>query len=212
MFAVFTEFAVILAAAAVAGALGLYLRQPLIIAFIVIGIVAGPSALSFVSAQSEIDWLAQVGVIVLLLLVGLRRDWLIAMGISLGRCGGQPASQRRAGLDVPGIDLYPEVGRRVGALSVRFGDGIDHALIEILRLHAERWIVSTLPDVESNGTLRRLLRESQFNGELAFVARDNASGMALKHIGAPIMLYTLRDAVSRATDALASLIHERKAT
>ncbi len=143
---------------------------------------------------------------------GERPDVIV---VGLGRYGGQLVSQlQQAGLNVLGVDLDPEVVRQARArgLSVRFGDGIDHALIDTLPLHAQGWVVSTLPDFDSNRTLLRLLRESQFAGELAFVARDDESGLALKQIGAPIVLYTLRDAVSRATDALASLIHERNAT
>jgi hypothetical protein len=58
----------------------------------------------------------------------------------------------------------------------------------------------------------RLLRESDYEGELAFVARDDASGTALIEIGATRVLYTLRDAVSRATEVLAPIVLERKTT
>ncbi len=42
MHQVFTEFALILLVSAIAGAIGLRLRQPVIIAYIVVGILVGP--------------------------------------------------------------------------------------------------------------------------------------------------------------------------
>lgn len=133
--------------------------------------------------------------------------------IGLGRYGGQLATQlQAAGVSVLGVDLDPEVARRVrsSGLHVRYGDAIDTALVETLPLHDAGWVVSTLPDFDANRRLLKILRESRYGGELAFVARDDASGLALKQIGAPIVLYTLRDAVNRATEALTSLVLERK--
>ena len=74
MHEVFAEFALILLVSAVAGAIGLRLRQPVIIAYIVVGILVGPSLFGLVSAHSQIDLLAQVGIAVLLFLVGLKLD------------------------------------------------------------------------------------------------------------------------------------------
>ncbi len=74
MHSVFTEFSILLLMAAFAGALALRLRQPVLIAYIVIGIVAGPAVLGVVSAHDQIDLLAQVGVAILLFVVGLKLD------------------------------------------------------------------------------------------------------------------------------------------
>lgn len=74
MHSVFSEFALLLFLAAVAGAIALRLRQPVLIAYIVIGIVAGPAMLGVVSAHDQIDLLAQIGVAVLLFVVGLKLD------------------------------------------------------------------------------------------------------------------------------------------
>jgi Kef-type K+ transport system membrane component KefB len=74
MHEVFREFALLLAVSAAAGALALRLRQPVLIAYIVVGIVAGPAVLGMVRAQDQIDLLAQVGVTVLLFVVGLKLD------------------------------------------------------------------------------------------------------------------------------------------
>ncbi len=50
------------------------LRQPLLVAYIVVGIVVGPAVLGWVSAHDQIDLLAQIGITVLLFVVGLKLD------------------------------------------------------------------------------------------------------------------------------------------
>ncbi len=71
---VFTEMAVLLLVAAVIGAIGLRLRQPLIVAFIAVGVVVGPSVLGWVSANDQVDLLAKLGIALLLFVVGLKLD------------------------------------------------------------------------------------------------------------------------------------------
>ncbi|MEA2078394.1 MAG: cation:proton antiporter, partial [Pseudomonadota bacterium] len=71
---VFTEMAVLLLVAAVIGAIGVRLRQPLIVAFIAVGILVGPSVLGWVSADDQVDLLAQLGIALLLFVVGLKLD------------------------------------------------------------------------------------------------------------------------------------------
>ena len=70
----FAEFALLLLICALAGALSLRLRQPVLIAYIVVGIVVGPAVLGLVTAHDQIDLLAQVGVAILLFVVGLKLD------------------------------------------------------------------------------------------------------------------------------------------
>lgn len=70
----FTTIAVILALATVAGLIATRLRQPLIVAFIAVGIAVGPVGTGWVSADSTIDLLARLGIAILLFLVGLRLD------------------------------------------------------------------------------------------------------------------------------------------
>lgn len=70
----FQEIALLLAAAASIGALAIRLRQPLILAYIAVGILAGPVALGWITAHDPLDLLAQVGVAVLLFTVGLKLD------------------------------------------------------------------------------------------------------------------------------------------
>ncbi|PSJ16156.1 cation:proton antiporter [Nitrosomonas supralitoralis] len=70
----FTEIAALLFVAAVIGAIGVRLRQPLIVAFIVVGILVGPSVLSWVSAGDQVDLLSKLGIALLLFVVGLKLD------------------------------------------------------------------------------------------------------------------------------------------
>jgi Kef-type K+ transport system membrane component KefB len=70
----FYEFAALLTLAATIGFLGLMLRQPMIVSFIVVGILAGPSALGILQSEDKIDLLAELGIAVLLFLVGLKLD------------------------------------------------------------------------------------------------------------------------------------------
>jgi Kef-type K+ transport system membrane component KefB len=71
---VFYEVAAILALAAAIGAVSLLLRQPLIVAYLVTGIVAGPAVLNWVTARDAVDLLARLGIALLLFVVGLKLD------------------------------------------------------------------------------------------------------------------------------------------
>lgn len=71
---VFYEFATLFAFAAICGMVGVLLRQPLIVSFIIVGIVSGPSALHIIHSDSHIELLSQLGIAVLLFLVGLKLD------------------------------------------------------------------------------------------------------------------------------------------
>jgi len=70
----FYEISAILGLAAVIGALGQKLRQPLIIMFLATGIVAGPACLGVIESHEQIELLAQIGIALLLFIVGLRLD------------------------------------------------------------------------------------------------------------------------------------------
>ncbi|MCP9882014.1 cation:proton antiporter [Cyanobium sp. Alchichica 3B3-8F6] len=71
---VFHELAAILGIAGVIGVLALKLRQPLIISYILTGIVVGPAVLGWASGGSEIKLLSSIGISVLLFVVGLKLD------------------------------------------------------------------------------------------------------------------------------------------
>ena len=71
---IFMQIAALLVIASVVGAAGMVLRQPLIVSFIVVGVLVGPSALNLVHAETEIELLSELGIAVLLFLVGLKLD------------------------------------------------------------------------------------------------------------------------------------------
>jgi len=68
------EFALLLIISALAGMVAVRLRQPLLIAYIVVGIVVGPAVLGLVKTHDQINLLAEIGVTVLLFVVGLKLD------------------------------------------------------------------------------------------------------------------------------------------
>ncbi|WP_303909435.1 cation:proton antiporter [Thiohalomonas denitrificans] len=71
---VFYQVGIVLAVAAAGGALALALRQPLIVAFIAVGILLGPTGTGWVTAADELDLFARLGIAVLLFVVGLKLD------------------------------------------------------------------------------------------------------------------------------------------
>ena len=71
---VFYEVAALLVLATVVGLFGVLLRQPLIVSFIAVGILAGPSLLDIARSEEQINLLAELGIAVLLFLVGLKLD------------------------------------------------------------------------------------------------------------------------------------------
>jgi Kef-type K+ transport system membrane component KefB/Trk K+ transport system NAD-binding subunit len=70
----FLEIAAILLTAALVGAAGLWLRQPLIVSFIAVGVLVGPAGFGLVTRHEQIELLASIGIALLLFVVGLRLD------------------------------------------------------------------------------------------------------------------------------------------
>ncbi len=70
----FYELTALIALVAVVGFIGVLLRQPMIVSFISVGVLAGPSALGIVESREHIELLAELGIAVLLFLVGLKLD------------------------------------------------------------------------------------------------------------------------------------------
>jgi Kef-type K+ transport system membrane component KefB len=80
------QFVLIFAGAALFATLFLYLKQPIIIAYIVLGIVVGPNGLGLIHDAKQIEQLAHVGIILLLFLIGLNFQPARLVGL-LGRVG-----------------------------------------------------------------------------------------------------------------------------
>lgn len=70
----FHVIAALLAVAAVIAAVAVRLRQPLIVSFIAVGIVVGPIGLGWVEENDQVALLAELGIALLLFLVGLKLD------------------------------------------------------------------------------------------------------------------------------------------
>ncbi|MDP2244394.1 cation:proton antiporter [Pseudomonas sp.] len=70
----FQEVAILLALSALVGGIAVKLRQPLIIAYILVGILAGPAVLGLSSHNAPLELLAEIGITVLLFVVGLKLD------------------------------------------------------------------------------------------------------------------------------------------
>ncbi|MEX0717530.1 MAG: cation:proton antiporter family protein [Planctomycetaceae bacterium] len=111
----FARFAVILLLAGGLGAIGRLLRQPLIVTFIAVGILVGPSALGLTSPGEQIALLAEMGIALLLFLVGLRLDLHVirSMGpVALATGLGQVAFTSIAGFVIClglGLDVVPAI-------------------------------------------------------------------------------------------------------
>jgi len=71
---VFEEIVLLLLIAAVAGVLALRLRQPPIVGFIIAGILVGPSVLNLIRSVDQVHILAEMGLALLLFVVGLKLD------------------------------------------------------------------------------------------------------------------------------------------
>jgi Kef-type K+ transport system membrane component KefB len=70
----FSELALVLLTSALFGAVMVRLKQPLLITYIGVGILLGPAVTGIVHGSSAIEALAQLGVTVLLFIVGLKLD------------------------------------------------------------------------------------------------------------------------------------------
>jgi Trk K+ transport system NAD-binding subunit len=138
-----------------------------------------------------------------------------AIVIGLGRYGRRLALKlQEAGVHVLGVDFDPEVtdAPAPDGVEVRFGDAQDPEFLDTLPLARTPWVVSTLPDLESNRLLLHALTERGYGGDLAIVARDDASGAALKRAGVPIVLYPVRNAVDYAVEHLSELMRPARPT
>jgi Kef-type K+ transport system membrane component KefB len=70
----FFELAAILIIASVAGLVGRLLKQPLIVAFIGVGILVGPWGLDLLESIEQVHLLADLGIAILLFVIGLKLD------------------------------------------------------------------------------------------------------------------------------------------
>jgi len=130
----------------------------------------------------------------------------------LGRYGGRLLARLKdSGVNALGVDFDPEAVRalRRRGLPVRFGDGEDPAFLATLPLEGASWVVTTLPQWESNRALLHALREAGYGGQVAGVVRDEAHGDALAREGIARVLNPFNDAADHAAGVFAKEIRER---
>jgi Kef-type K+ transport system membrane component KefB len=80
------QFVLIFAGAALFATLFLYLKQPIILAYILLGVIVGPHGLGLINEPQQVEKLAHVGIILLLFLLGLNFQPAKLIGL-LGRIG-----------------------------------------------------------------------------------------------------------------------------
>lgn len=111
----FLQMAAVLVVAAGIGAVALALRQPLIVAFIAVGILVGPASLGWVTPGTELELLSSLGIAVLLFLVGLKLDPQLIRTtgpVALAAGLGQVAFTSLVGFGIGlalGLDVLPAV-------------------------------------------------------------------------------------------------------
>ncbi len=93
-----TGIAVVVLAALLCGLAMERLRQPAIVGYILAGVLLGPSALALVENRDQVDVLAELGVLMLLFVIGMelslrvfRRLWRLAVTATLFQIGASTA-------------------------------------------------------------------------------------------------------------------------
>lgn len=133
----------------------------------------------------------------------------------LGRYGGQLAvALQKSGINVMGVDFDPEVChqlRRKG-LNVRYGDSMESEFIESLPIRQTPWIVSTLPDVNSNEKLLHALKQQHYPGKISVVSRGEQEHATLRKMKVDLILYPMQDAIQHAAETIVAAITHKEAT
>lgn len=71
----FSEIAALLILAGMVGLVGHAIRQPLVVSYILVGIIAGPAVLGLARSEGPLELLSDLGIAILLFLVGLKLDY-----------------------------------------------------------------------------------------------------------------------------------------
>jgi Kef-type K+ transport system membrane component KefB/Trk K+ transport system NAD-binding subunit len=109
----FIEIAEVLLIATAIGVIGMWLRQPLIVTFIVAGIFLGPAGVGLVTEYEQVELLASFGISLLLFVVGLKLDtsMIRAVGpVALATGAGQIVFTTLLGVPIAlqlGLELVP---------------------------------------------------------------------------------------------------------
>lgn len=137
----FGEIALLLALAAMVGLAGSMLRQPLIVSFIVVGLIVGPSGLDLVRSDGQIDLLGDLGIAMLLFLVGIKLDMKLIR--SLGAVALTTGLGQVALSSIGGYGIGMAFGLdRIGAVYVAVALAFSSTIIVVKLLSDKREIDS----------------------------------------------------------------------
>jgi hypothetical protein len=117
--------------------------------------------------------------------------------IGLGRYGARLMLQLKAAhVPVLGVDFDPETVRQLlrHHLPVCYGDGEDASFFESLPLGCTQWVVTSLPDWDSNRALLHALEQAGYRGQIAAMVRDEHHGHALRAAGVTQVFNPFTDA------------------
>jgi Kef-type K+ transport system membrane component KefB len=184
---IFVEIAALLLAAAAVGALSMCLRQPLILGYIFVGILAGPSMLGWVIARDQIDLLARLGIAMLLFVVGLKL--VLHLIRPLGPVALATGLEQVIFTSVIGYFMALPLGLSpVAAIYVAVALTFSSAII----------IVKLLSDKREIDTLHHY----GYSGKKAVTAHSSSDAEILRESGADLILSPFADAAKEAADLM----------
>jgi Kef-type K+ transport system membrane component KefB len=135
------DLAICIVAAWIFGVVAQALRQPLLLAYLVAGIVIGPVGFKLVAARDSIETISAIGLILLLFLIGLEIDLKKIM--STGRLIIFTALAQIGGSFLFGLLFFRLVGfsmggRRLDALYLAIGAALSSTVIIVKLLYEQR--------------------------------------------------------------------------
>ncbi len=134
---------------------------------------------------------------------------VILMG--LGQYGSSIARRLlERGKSVVAVDFDPEVLKcwRQRGLNVLYGDATDPEILEHLPLNRAKWVVSTIPSLETNISLLKALRNNNFKAKIVVSCRKPEDVTLLENHGADMVLRPFVDAAEQAVDSLSEAMLE----
>jgi len=129
------------------------------------------------------------------------RPDIIIFGV--GRYGSRLIIKlQKAGIRVLGVDFDPETVRRLlrHNFPMRFGDAENPELLSTLPLEHTKWVVTTLPQLESNRAFLNAIRQTCFRGKIAGMVRDDIQASTLKTAGVDRVVNPFNDAADYASN------------
>jgi len=184
----FAELALLLVRAAAIGLFGILLRQPLIVSFIAVGLIAGPSALDVVHSDAQIDLLSELGLAALLFVVGIKLD--VKLVRSLGKV---------ALLTVLGQVMFTSVFGYLIGLALGLGSVTSLYVAVALTFSSTIIIVKLLSDKREIDSL---------HGQIALPARGIGSALVLPSVNIAAM--NLHLAVTRSSGSRRPCRHHNR--